>query len=160
MSISPHVANPLFPFLPSSLFFMSTIYLVFRIPHFSICHLPHFLSFCDCVFGRKLSVFSLRECFWCVTFSKYPVPISSLYVLLWNFCFCLVSRWKNIFPSFQNVIATAQICPNLPRQRCIGITPHPTCSTVHYTISAPSFGASRGRPCVTSLLAWLQHFVT
>ena len=55
---------------------MSTIYLVFRIPHFPICHLPHVSPLFAIVFlVGKLSAFSLRKCFLCLTFSKNPVPI-------------------------------------------------------------------------------------
>ena len=40
---------------------MSAIYLVFRIPHFSICHLPHFSSFLRLCFWRENCQFSHWE---------------------------------------------------------------------------------------------------
>ena len=76
MYISPHVSKPPISILTIYPVFMSTIYLVFRIPHFPICHLPHFSPLFAIVFlAGKLSAFSLRKCFLCLTFSKNPVPI-------------------------------------------------------------------------------------
>ena len=107
------------------LIFLSTIYLIFRL-------------FYDCVFGgRTVSFLTVKVILARHLFEMFSTN-SSMNILLRNFCFCLVSQCKNLFPHFKiSLLCTTQICPNLPRQWFTGITHHHTDSTVQYTTPAP-----------------------